>query len=105
MPVLCAVRADSAGSVPTGSSECAAIRHAGQWLYDGGGSACAYITGQEPAGRKSTATQRASEACLCEFWVWEYFSVFHLLMYAWNVMTYVSNLTVSDHFTNCFVRV
>lgn len=100
-----AVRAGSAGSVQTGSSECAAIRHTGQWLYDRGSSACADFAGQEPAGRKSAATQRASEDCLCEFWVWEYFSVFLLLMYAWNIITYVSKLTVSDHFTNCFVRV
>ena len=105
MLILCAVHAGPVGSVPTGSSECAAIRHAGQWLYDGGSGACADITGQEPAGCKSTTTQRASEDCLCEFWVWEYFLVFHLLMYAWNIITYVRNSTVSDHFIICFVRV
>lgn len=105
MLILCAVHAGSVGSVPTGSSECAAIRDAGQWLYDGGSSACADITGQEPAGCKSTTTQWASEDCLCEFWVGEYFLVFHLLMYAWNIITYVSNLTVSNHFVICFVRV
>jgi hypothetical protein len=106
MLTLCAVRAGSAGSVPTGSSECATIRHAGQWLYDGGSNTCDDVTGQEPAGSKSTTTQRAFEACLCEFWVWEYFSVFHMLMYAWNtsIITYVSNLTVSDHFRDCLVR-
>lgn len=105
MPILCAVCAGSAGSVPIGSSECAAIRHAGQWLYNGGSSACTYVTSQEPVGLKSTTTQWASQDCLCEFWVWEYFSVFHLLMYAWTIITFVSNLIVSDHFTNCFVRV
>lgn len=105
MPILCAVPADSAGSVPTGGSECAAIRHIGQWLYDGGSSTCADFTSQEPVGCKSTAIQRASEDCLCEFWVWEYFSVFHLLMYAWNIITYISNFTVSDYFTSCFVGV
>jgi MFS superfamily sulfate permease-like transporter len=33
------------------------------------------------------------------------FSVFHLTMYAWNIIMYVSNWVVSNHFTNFCVRV
>ena len=103
--MVCTVCSGSAGSVPTGSSECAAVRHTGQWLYDWGCSTCPDVTGQEPAGCKSTTTQWDSEDYLCEFWVWEYFSVLHLLKSAWIIVTYVNNWSVSDHFTYCFLRV